>query len=55
MNGQHFKTTLYFILASVVAFAIISGMHSSFEKDLLFVLTVAIDIGYAIGIIRKNL
>lgn len=53
--NNHLKTVLYFILGSIIAFAIISGLPSSFEKYFLFALTIAIDIAVAIGIIRQAL
>lgn len=46
---EHFKSLMYFLLASVIALAVISLVPSDLEKNVLHGFVAVLDIGFVVG------
>lgn len=45
---RHSQNLLYFILGSIIAYAIVTSLPMSFEKVFLFIVVFAVDIAYVV-------
>jgi hypothetical protein len=46
---EHFKSLMYFLLASIIALAVISLVPSELERNVLHGFVAVIDIGFVFG------
>lgn len=52
---KHFERLMYFILGSLIGYAIVGVLPWSFEKVFLFIAILAVDVAYVIGWVRRLL
>ena len=46
---EHFKSLMYFLLASIIALAVISLVQHDLERNVLTGFVVVVDIGFVLG------